>query len=183
MVDPIAPETRDVKPKTATQALSKDSNLIDIWDRRMQNPDGISAPPIHLRTPGQHLRWINTRQTGRYQRATYQQGWVPVSKDELADEREIMGAQFTTEGYVTRGERQGEMLMKMPEAIFKRIQQRKGELRDKNNQQIRERMSGAASKHFSEKYDSSTGDQAAEVISQFKGNISFGKERRTYGED
>lgn len=183
-VDPPEPKAKAARGRVpAASPIAADSNLIDIWERRMVNPDGISAPLIHLRTPGMHLRWVNTGQTGRYQRAVYEQGWVPVSKSELADEREVRGAQYTIEGYVTRGDRQHEMLMKMPEAIFKRIQSRKAEIRHKEYQKIREQMAGAAGKHFSEKYDAQAGDAAGEIIAGFKGDIKFGTERVNFGND
>lgn len=179
----VSPETETDEAPSKAQGIETDANLIDIWERRMVNPDGIETPPIHLRTPGMRLRWINTSIPNRYHRAIYEQGWSPVQRTELKDEREIQGAQFTTEGYVTRGDRQAEMLMKIPEAIFKRIQQRRSELRDREYQKIRDNMAQAGAEHFGDRDGGSAGAQAGDIIANFKGSVKFGKERVTYGEE
>ena len=162
------------------EKLSKfttDEKLLDIWERRLVSPDGISAPPIRIKTKGMRLRWINLTVRGRYTRARYEQGWQPVHQDELIDAREIHAIQFTSEGFVTRGERQSEMLMKIPEAIFRRIQQRRVELNIKSYKTLKENMASSGAEHFQNKYGPSAGSEAGDIISNFKGNVSFGTER------
>lgn len=154
-----------------------DAGLTDIWERRLLNPDGVSSVPIRVKTPGMRLRWINLSNHGRYQRARYEQGWVPVLRTELVDEREIHGVGYTAEGYVCRGERQGEMLMKIPEVIFKRIQKRRADLNKKSYDTLRDNMASAGSQHFTNKYGRTSGDQAAEAVGQFRGSVKFGTER------
>ncbi len=172
--DPIlaTPLTEENSGSTVT-----DGDLVDIWERRLLNPQGTAAPKIRITRPGMHLRWVNLNTTGRYQRARYDQGYVPVTKNLLVDEREVYGVGYTKEEYVVRGERQREMLMMIPEAIYRQIQTRKGEMTKKTNQVIKEQLRQAGATHASDKYGGSAGDQAADAIGTFKGNIQFGTER------
>lgn len=188
--DTEVPPVEDVPPpvikaargKKGLNALTTNGDLVDIWERRLLNPNGSSNPTIIIKTPGMRLRWINLSNRGRYQRARYEQGWVPVERGELNDEREIYGVSFTTEDYVCRGEKQQEMLMKMPEAVFKKIQQRRAAINKKSYENLRQNMASAGSTHFSDKYGSAAGDQAADVMGKFRGDIKFGTERVTSDE-
>lgn len=164
------------KAKEELNKFSTDGDLVDIWERRMLNPQQKEARPIHIKTPGMHLRWINLQNTARYQRARYEQGWQPVLRDELKDEREIYGSSYTTEGYVCRGEKQSEMLMKIPEAVFQKIQKAKRDAVEKSRKHIKENLQGAGAKHFADKYNSNRGDEIADSMSSFKGDIKFGTE-------
>lgn len=159
------------------QKLSTDGDLVDIWERRMLNPNRAESVSIRITTPGMKIRWINLAQRGRYQRARYEQGWMPVHKTELADEREIYGVSFTSEGYVCRGEKQGEMLMKIPMAVYRKIQQRRGELNMASYKKLRQNLGSAGYQHFKEKYGGSAGDRAEEVAGKFQGEIKFGTEQ------
>lgn len=179
-----AAEQPEIKAKPGTkrqraelQKLTSDGDLVDIWERRILNPDVRESIPIRITTPGMRLRWINLSNRGRFQRARYEQGWVPVHKNELVDEREISGVSFTTEGYVCRGEKQGEMLMKIPQAVYKQIQKRRADLNTASYKKLKEQMGSAGSAHFKDKYGGSAGDQAAEAASRFVGSVKFGNER------
>lgn len=172
-------KTKAVDPREFTT----DGDLVDIWERRMLNPNTKPAKQIRLVTPGMHIRWINLANNGRYQRARYEEGWFPVHKDELKDEREIYGVSFTSEGYVCRGEKQQEMLMKIPEAIWKRIQKTKVDDVLKSRRQIKESMQAAGAKHFSDKYNSNRGSEIAESLGAFKGDVRFGSESVEPDED
>lgn len=168
---PPAPTAADLKTFTA------DGDLIDIWQRRMLNPTQREEKPIRLKIPGMHLRWINLANNGRYQRARYAEGYVPVRKVELVDEREIFGSSYTAEGFVCRGEKQSEMLMRIPEAVYRQIQSRKYDAIEKSNRQIKENMKSAGAAHFSDKYNTNDGEQVADTMDRFKGDIRFGNER------
>lgn len=168
---------KPAKPPADLHAYTTDGDLVDIWERRMLHPNQKPATPIRLNTPGMHVRWINLANNGRYQRARYEEGWVPVSRDELKDEKEIYGVSFTTEGWVCRGEKQQEMLMKIPEAVYRKIREAKIREVEKTRRQIKEGMQGAGAKHFGDKYGSNRGDEIAESMSQFKGDVKFGTER------
>lgn len=176
----LPPTERELEahlPKGEDATFESKGDLLEIWQRRMVNPTAREDKGIRLKLPGQHLRWINLSNNGRYQRARYSEGWVPVRKVELTDEREIFGSSYTTEGYVCRGEKQSEMLMRIPEAVWKQIQSRKFAAIEKSNKQLKDSMKSAGAAHFGNKYNNNKGDEIADTIDNFKGDISFGKER------
>lgn len=160
----------------AAAEMDTDGDLLDIWQRRILNPDVRQSKPIRIKIPGMHLRWINLSNNGRFQRARYDEGYVPVKKNDLVDQHEIYGASFTVEGYVCRGEKQTEMLMRIPEAVYKQIRQRRYDLIKQSNRKIKDSMQEAAASHFSDKYDASKGHAVADTASHFKGDIKFGSE-------
>lgn len=171
----------ETKERRKLSAITTDGDLIDIWERRMLNPNERVSVKIQIRTPGMKLRWINLNQRGRYQRAKGQ-GWVPVQKDELVDERQIEAVAYTTRGEVCRGEKCAEMLMKMPEAVFKKIQERKKELSRKSYEKIKESLSSAGAAHFNDKYNSTAGQMAADAAGRFVGSVQFGTEQASTSE-
>ena len=176
---PAAPGKKAAIPRAVRQQMQEvaaDGDLVDIWERRMLNPNFRKAPTVHIKTPGMHLRWINCAAPGRYHRARYEQGWIPVVKTELVDEREIFGIAFTPENYVCRGEKCREMLMKMPEAVFRQILKRRTEENRKSVQRLKPNLKSAGAKHFGDKYSGSAGEQAADAVDSFKGDIKFGEE-------
>lgn len=177
------PRNGEVKKKPVKQTVreelntfSTDGDLVDIWERRMLNPNQRPSLPIRLNTPGIHIRWINLANNGRYQRARYEEGWVPIQREQLKDEREIYGVSFTTEGWVCRGERQQEMLMGIPEAVWVKIRRAKLDEIRRSNKKIKENMQSAGSRHFGDKYDNNRGDSIADTLGNFKGEIRFGSE-------
>lgn len=178
--DPPLAAASDPAPDSAEARV--DGNLVDIWEKRMVDPNRTESLPVRIKTPGMKVRWINLKNQGRFQRARYEQGWAPVHRSELFDEREIGGVTYTSEGWVCRGEKQAEMLMKMPLAVWNRIQARKAELSRESYKKLRESMGGAGYQHFKGKYGGSAGDMAEEAASKFKGNISFGTEKATSDE-
>jgi hypothetical protein len=162
---------------TLAEPYDTDGDLVDIWERRMLNPNARQTKPVRLKTPGMHLRWINLAQPGRYQRARYDEGWVPVVKSELVDEREIFGVSYTNEGWVCRGEKQSEMLMKIPEAVWKKIRDRRVAIIREQQRNLKSTMRQAGGQHFADKYNTNRGDEIADSIGNFKGDIKFGVER------
>jgi hypothetical protein len=178
----VAPLPKGKKTRAALQKLTADGDLVDVWERRILNPNHHETPAIRIKTPGMRLRWINLSNRGRFQRARYEQGWVPVHQNELMDEREIFGVTFTHEGYVCRGEKQGEMLMKIPQAVYAQIQKRRAELNTQSYKKLRENIGQAGAGAFKDKYGGDAGDQAAEVASKFVGSVKFGTERASTDE-
>lgn len=162
--------------------ITTDDDILDIWERRMLNPQGSTTPLIRIKTPGMIIRWINLSSRGRYQRARYEQGWVPVEQTELVDEREIYGVSYTTEHYVCRGEKQQEMLMKMPKAVYQKIQARAAALNKKSYENLKSNLASAGAQHFGDRYNAQAGQQAADAASKFKGNITFGTEQASADE-
>ncbi|MCR4339555.1 MAG: hypothetical protein NUW01_06675 [Gemmatimonadaceae bacterium] len=172
-----APVITKADKKVAKEQVAEASgDLVDIWERRMLNPMGQTTQPIRIKTPGMRLRWINLASRGRYQRARYEQGWVPVEKRELVDEREIYGVSYTNESFVCRGEKQQEMLMKIPVAVFKKIQSARTAANKRSYQHIKDSIAQSGATHFADKYDSEAGARAADAVGQFKGSIAFGTE-------
>lgn len=171
-------ETREQRQLAS---YTSDGGLIDIWERRILNPFEKNSALIQITTPGMKLRWVNLSLRGRYQRSR-DQGWVPVEKGELVDERQIFNVSYTTRGEVCRGERQQEMLMKMPEAVFRKIQARKRELSRKSYETIKESLVSAGSSHFGDKYSARDGQMAADAAGRFIGNVAFGTERASSDE-
>ena len=165
------------RQRTKLQQVATEGDLVDIWERRILNPTQTQTLPIRVSTPGMKIRWINLANRGRFQRARYEQGWVPVHKSELVDEREIYGVSYTTEGYVCRGEKQSEMLMKIPLAVFKQIQKSMADQNVASYKKLRQNMGAAGFQHFKGKYGGSAGDQAEEAASRFTGSVKFGTER------
>lgn len=164
------------------QKFSTDGDLVDVWERRILNPNHQESTAIRIKTPGMRLRWINLTNRGRFQRARYEQGWVPVHKNELTDEREIWGVTYTAEGYVCRGEKQGEMLMKIPQAVYKQIQKRRAELNQQSYKKLRDNISGAGYQHFKDRDGGDAADVAVEAASKFVGNVKFGTEKASSDE-
>ena len=182
--EPVPEVAASPKPKPGTkksrahlQTLTTDGDLVDIWERRILNPDFHESIPIRIKTPGMKIRWINLSSSGRYHRARYEQGWVPVTQGELVDEREIFGASFTSEGHVCRGAKQSEMLMKIPLAVFRKIMERRAQLNVESYKKLKTSMGSAGYEHFKGKYGGSAGDQAAEAANRFKGSVKFGTEK------
>src|SRR4051812_26905046 len=58
-----APKPKGVAPvkkqRQALQKLTADGDLVDIWERRIINPNTRESLPIRITTPGMRLRWIN----------------------------------------------------------------------------------------------------------------------------
>ncbi len=156
--------------------IDTEGDLLDIWQRRILNPDQRQSTPIRINIPGMHLRWINLSNNGRFQRARYDEGYVPVKKKELVDEHEIYGASFTVEGYVCRGEKQTEMLMRIPAAVYKQIRQRRYDLIKHSNKNIKDQMQQQAAAHFGDRSNSSRGHAVADTLDHFKGEVKFGTE-------
>ena len=67
--------------------------------------------------------------------------------------------------------------MKTPLAVFKKIQQARADLNERSYKNLKESIAASGSEHFDDKYGSSAGSQAGDVISGFTGSIKFGTER------
>lgn len=170
-------------PELPDDMFEVDGEVHDIWERRMINPETKQGEPIHLKRNGLHLRWINLSNNGRYQRAKYDEGWLPVTKDMLLDEREIYGVSYSVAGEVCRGEKQQEMLMWMPEAVFKKIQARKHQKVLDSQKKIKDSMLQDVATKINDKRGAGRGDEVVERATSsrgtdgaFRGQINFGSE-------
>ena len=110
--------------KTETPA-PKRRPTIDILERRAQGigVHGTGSPRIDLKEPGWECRWFNSEVSPDHiWRAKNQKGWENVTPAELADPEQIGGFQTSADGFVVRGERGREVLLKMPLDYRKRIE-------------------------------------------------------------
>lgn len=176
-----AKEIRAAQKAEEQRIFETEGDLQDIWARRIANPDDFgTADEIHIKYSGFKLRWVNNEMAGRYQRVR-NMGYRPVEKDELVDPREIAGVSYTSElsgkAFVCRGEKQKEILMKIPKAIWQEIEKSKVAKRRESYAQLKRSIQEAGVKEHTDKYGSAKGDQAADLVSSFRGNISFGTEQ------
>lgn len=134
---------------------------VSVLDRRLLHPFGAPSVPITLKTPGQWAIRIadSTMRTGRIHDLTANKGWTFVTADELDGTPADLGFRVLDTRLV-RGEHGQEVLMKMPQADYERIQQAKGALNLKalGSKQTRERVAQETSQQF--------GDEAGETVHQ-----------------
>jgi len=150
--------TKDEVPTEVTKAIkaAPDPALAQIWERRMVNPSGSTLPDIELKEQGFQLHWINTAQHGRFHVATRDKGWTPVKPDELTAPAKDLGLEDQGDGYVRRGIRSEEILMKIPDKVHKMIALRKAQLTLKTLKNTKTNLAAAAATRF--------GDEAAEFV-------------------
>ena len=158
--------------------------LVEVWERRFQNPGAVASTPVRLKVQGMVVRWINTAIEGRHHRAVYDQGWQPVPLRLLSDPEDIPDLYKHPHGIVARGERGKEVLMMMPADVYKKIQWRKTELNNKALRNIRQETAAAVGARYGDEAGefARTGATADGNIRAI-GTINFGSERRTVGEE
>lgn len=101
---------------------------IEILERRAQGIGvyGTGSPSITLKEDGWECRWFNSEiSPDHVWRAKNQKGWEPVRPAELADPEQIGGFQTSPDGFVVRGEKGREVLLKMPSEYRQRIERQK----------------------------------------------------------
>lgn len=157
-------------------------DAIEVWERLALYGDETSASqPIALNVPGQwYCRWINTQLDGRWNEVVHRKRFIPVAVRELSDPRALTGFNASPEGYVTRGDRGQEILVRIPQDIWDRIQQGKADrLRAKIHSQSaqKEQLQNAIAAW------PKGGPEAAEAVREFKGTILEGTERVERRED
>jgi hypothetical protein len=110
------------------QTEQKKRPTIEILERRAQGigVHGTGSPAIALKEPGWACRWFNSELSPDHVwRAKNQKGWEPVTPGELADPEQIGGFQTSPDGFVVRGEKGREVLLKMPSDYRTRIEAQK----------------------------------------------------------
>jgi hypothetical protein len=149
---------------------------ISILERRARGEGlrGSGAPPIQLKEDGWVCRWFNSDvKADHIWNAKAVLGWVNVVPSELLDPEQIGGFQTSPDGFVVRGEKGREVLLKMPAEFRKQIEMQKSKANiaamDPHKQKAD--VANAAGKTF--------GDQAGEFINKnvnLIGNITTNKE-------
>jgi hypothetical protein len=149
---------------------------IEILERRAQgiNVHGGGSPTIRLTEPGWECRWFNSEiSPDHVWRAKHQKGWEPVVPAELADPEQVGGFQVSPDGFVVRGEKGREVLLKMPSDYRKKIEAQKIAQNNRNMDPHRQKadVANAAGKAM--------GDEAGSFIDKHVsliGNVKTTKE-------
>ena len=95
---------------------------IAVLERRLQNPFGKPADAIRLKDKTMFPRWFNNAtQHDRFYLAG-ENGWLGVTPDDVLDKKQISGYSRSPEGYVCRGARGEEVLMKIERDFWNRLQ-------------------------------------------------------------
>lgn len=146
---------------------------VELYERRLLNADLTGTEPVSLKTPGKwYCRWINTDILGRWDQVIHRYGYRPVHMTELTDERSLTGVTKSPEGYVTRGDRGREVLVKMPQDWWDKIKRGKEEQRladQRSGEKVREELTNAVAARF--------GDQAGDMVQKWRTNVVPGQER------
>lgn len=150
---------------------------IEILERRAQGVGvhGQATPRIELKEPGMECRWFNSEVAADHiWRAKNAKGWENVRPDELLDPEQIGGFSVSPDGFVVRGEKGREILMKMPSDYRTRIE------RAKITENIRNMDPHRQKREVAEAAGKALGDQAGEFLHKHVsliGNITTTKER------
>ena len=132
---------------------------VSILDRRMKNPFGSGTVPITLKTEGQwEVRWVYAKlRPGHVYDMVNRKGWVFVEPDELDGASDEYGL-TVKDNRLVRGDHGEEVLMKMPQADFDKIQKAKAEhnLGQLGKKQMREAVAQATAQEH--------GDQAGDTV-------------------
>lgn len=150
---------------------------IDILERRLAGGSvfGLGSPTIELKEPGWECRWFNSEVAADHiWRAKNRKGWDNVRPEELADPEQIGGYQTSPDGFVVRGEKGREVLLKMPSDYRRQIERKKAQENIRNMDPHRQKVqvAEAAGKQF--------GDEAGSFINKnvnLIGNITTTRER------
>ena len=139
-------------------AKKKDLPVVSVIDRRLQNPFGAPSIDIPLKDgKAWAIRIVDASvRTGRTHQII-QMGWTFITPDDIEGQASDFGFRVM-DNRIVRGDHGQEVIVKMPQADFDRIQRAKAEknLRDLGGQRMKEDVAQRAAKQF--------GDEAAETI-------------------
>ena len=141
------PERKKPGPKPKTHSLPR----VSVLDRRLRNPFGAPSQPIGLLTEGDwEIRWVSsTMRAGRLYDMTRNKGWAFIAASELDGTPDEYGLKVVNDRLV-RGDHGEEVLMKMPRAMYRQIQQAKAEHNTKGlgKQAMRESVAQTTAKEL-----------------------------------
>jgi hypothetical protein len=163
--------------KEQTEAPKKTRPSIEILERRAAGVGvhGEGSPSIELKEPGFTVRWFNSEVAADHVwRAKNRKGWETVTPAELADPEQVGGFSVSPDGFVVRGEKGREILLKMPTHYRTEIEKRKAEqnIRDMQPHRQKAQVADAAGKAFGDEAGSFINDRVKVI-----GNITTSKER------
>lgn len=109
-------------PKPTKPAVTADIPKIDVLERRLAHPFGAPSVPITLKDGGAWaIRWVSDGvRTGRVHQIQGM-GWDFVTPEELDGRPADFGCR-ALDGRLVRGEHGEDVLVKMPQEMFNKIQ-------------------------------------------------------------
>jgi len=131
---------------------------VEVLQRRLQSPFGAPSTKVRLKEDGWDARWFNAAIAADHIWRAKEQGWQGVRPAELADPDQIGGHTVSPDGFVVRGDKGQELLMKLPTDWRKQIQASKTE------QNMRNMRPGAMKREVAEAAGRKFGDQAGEFV-------------------
>ena len=150
--------------------MAKKTPKVSVLERRLENPFGSPSIDIQLKEGKWALRVINANvRSGRVWDVIHNKGWEFVTVDELPAKPEELGFR-ELDGRVVRGEKAEEVLVKMPLAMFQKIQNAKAAANLKSLGK-KQTVEGAAQMAAAQ----GLGDEAAETI--YRSNIQVNDSR------
>lgn len=144
---------------------------IEVLERRLQSPHGVEQPRIDLKEVGWDTRWFNSRLASNRIWEAKEKGWTGVLPSELDNPEQIGGFTVSPDGYVVRGEKGEELLMKYPSDWRLRLMKAKAQ---RNIDALKHQKADAATAA-----GRALGDQAGEFLSrtQVVGDVTSNVER------
>lgn len=133
---------------------------------RLANPFGEPSAPVHLKDRSRRARWFNAAIVQDKVWRAKNKGWDPIREEDLVDPSQIGFYGKSPEGFVTRGERGQEILMSIPEVVYKAIEKAKTEYNLRNF--------GSPTKMKNEVVEAAgreLGDEAADFINRRVGPV------------
>jgi hypothetical protein len=139
-------------------AKKKEVPVVSVLERRLQHPFGAPSIPITMRDRQQWAtHWISSDlRAGRVHQAI-KMGWVYVLPTDIDGTPDELGFDVK-DNRIVRGTNGSEVLMKMPQADFHKIQHAKSEanLRNMGGKKLKADVAQRAASQF--------GDEAAETV-------------------
>jgi hypothetical protein len=168
-----------------TDTTPKDEKLfkkprIEVLKRRLSKPFGAPSSKVQLTEAGWEARWFNSAVSGDHIWRAKEQGWQGVVPAELADKEQIGGFQISPDGYVVRGDKGQELLMKLPSDWRAQIQ------KSKTDQNLRNMRPGVMKREVAEAAGKTLGDQAGSFINdniKVVGDVTDNVERMHRGSE
>lgn len=137
---------------------------IEVLERRLQSPHGAPSAKIVLKEAGWSVRWFNSAVGTDHIWRAKENGWQGVTPAELSDPDQVGGFTVSPDGYVVRGDKGQELLMKLPTDWREQIAKKKEE------QNTRAMRMGTTKSEVASAAGREFGDQAGEFINQ---NVSL----------
>ena len=151
--------------------MAKKLPKVSIIDRRLANPFGLPSEPIHLKDGQWAVRWFaESVRSGRVHQGQ-QLGWVCVSAEDLTGDASDIGGQVVDDRVVRGDAAHREVLMKMPQSDFNKIQRAKAAKNIADSSSSKKATANAAEMAAKE-----FGDEAAETIHRSRMEVTSSRE-------